>query len=313
MKTKSIYDGITSLVSSLANRRKASARNQITSDRISDYELRQAYITGVMSKIIRLKTGYALNDTLQFDSETGKQFYNSVLAKNVKEAAKYQLGFGRGVIVIVEKGADLSTQMTEVPESYRLQVFSGDVVTHGEIEKNLESKNYWKPKTFNIYGNVIHNSRVVDFTYYKPTEVDAPEYRYGGVSETELVYNQLINAGVVEDAAASIIEKNSTPFYKVKDFKSLMQSKQESTLVEYFGRIEDARSIYGAGLLDADDSVDVLNQSLTNLMDVDTISLRRLAMVTGIPLALLVGENVKGLNSTGKEERVAFQDTIENY
>ena len=46
---------------------------------------------------------------------------------------------------------------------------------------------------------------------------------------------------------------------------------------------------------------------------VDNITLRRLAMVTGIPLALLIGENVKGLGSTGDQERTAFQDTIDNY
>ena len=35
-------------------------------------------------------------------------------------------------------------------------------------------------------------------------------------------------------------------------------------------------------------------------------------MVTGIPLSVLVGENVKGLNSSGDNERAVFQDTIEN-
>jgi hypothetical protein len=310
---KKIYDGITSLTNSLMNRRKASATNVITTDRISDSELRAAFITGVMSKVIKLKTGYALNDTLQFVDTSSKEFYDNVLAKHIKKVAKYQLGFGRGLIVIAEKGADLSTPMREVPDKYTLQTFSGDVVTVGEIDRNLNSENYYKPKTYNVYGSVIHHTRVVDFTYVEPTEVDMPTYRYGGVSETELVYNQLINAGIVENASAAIIEKNSTIFYKVKDFKSMMQSKKESQLVEYFSRIEDARSVYGAGLLDAEDNIESVNQALTNLMDVDTISLRRLAMVTGIPLALLVGENVKGLNSSGKEERVAFQDTIENY
>lgn len=312
MKNK-IADGITSLISSLKNRRNAAATNEITSTRISDKELRQIYRTGTASKIIRLKTGYALNDTLQFETTDDKEFYNARLAKFVKKAAKYQLGFGRGVIVIVEPNANTEDPLRDTPSVYNLQVFSGDLVTHGDIDYDLMSKRYRKPKTYNIYGKVFHHSRVIDFTYYEPSTDDLPDYNYGGISEVELVYNQLINAEVVENASASTIEKNSTIFYKVKDFKSMMASKKESDLVEYFARIEDARSIYGAGLLDMEDQIETINQSLSNLMDTDTISLRRLAMVTGIPLALLVGENVKGLNSSGQQERVAFQDTIENY
>ena len=34
-------------------------------------------------------------------------------------------------------------------------------------------------------------------------------------------------------------------------------------------------------------------------------------MVTGIPLAILIGENVKGLNSTGDNEMQIFQEMIE--
>jgi len=310
---KKIFDGITSLTNSLSNRRKATATNIITVDRVSDTELKAAFITGVMSKVIRLKTGYALNDTLQFKDTSGRDFYEARLADKIKKATKYQLGFGRGVIVIAEQGADLSTPMKGVPDKYTLQVFSGDVVAIGDIDRDLNSEHYWKPKTYNIYGSVFHHSRIIDFTYVEPAEVDMPTYRYGGISETELVYAQLINAGIVENSSVAIIEKNSTIFYKVKDFKAMMQNKKESQLVEYFSRIEDARSVYGAGLLDMEDQIETVNQTLSNLADVDTISLRRLALVTGIPLALLVGENVKGLNSSGDQERVAFQDTIENY
>ena len=69
--------------------------------------------------------------------------------------------------------------------------------------------------------------------------------------------------------------------------------------------------MYGAALIDSEDDAYTVNQTLTNLQEADSITLRRLAMVTGIPLAILVGENVKGLNSTGDNEMRIFQDTIE--
>lgn len=310
---KKFTDGITSLVSSIANRRKASASNIITADKIPDSELRAAYRIGIVSKIIRLKAGYALNDTLQFHTISDKDFYNNVLAKHVKRAAKFQLGFGRGVIVIAEHGADLSKVAKDVPEKYTLQVFSGDIVTHGQVDLNLTSRRYRKPISYQIYGKTIHHSRVVDFTYYEPAEVDAPEYRYGGISETELCYNQILNLMVIEEAGSTIIEKNSTPFFKVKDFKSLLASKKESDLLEYVSRLEDLRSIYGMGVMDAEDTIEVVNQTLADYDKVVAASDRKLAMVSGIPASLLAGENPKGLGSTGEQERTAFMDTIENY
>jgi hypothetical protein len=99
--------------------------------------------------------------------------------------------------------------------------------------------------------------------------------------------------------------------YKIPGLKQLMQTKQDQHVVEYFSRIEDMRSIYGATLLDGEDDVMSLNQALSNLSEIDQITLRRLAMVTGIPLPILIGENVKGLNSSGDNEDKVFQDTIQ--
>ena len=66
-----------------------------------------------------------------------------------------------------------------------------------------------------------------------------------------------------------------------------------------------------AGLLDSDDEVMNVTQSLTNLKDADDISLRRVALVSGIPLPMLIGENVKGLNATGTQEKTSFNEMIE--
>lgn len=306
-------DGITSLFNSLANRRNAAANNAVLSHRVGYEQLRQIAKTGLGSKIIRLKAGYSLNDTLQFDSSEDKAFYEKALQKEVKRAARNMLAYGRGIIVIYERGKLLSEPLSGVPDmaNIRLRGFAGDMVTATDASVDLNDIRYLKPRFYSVRGVQIHHTRVIDFRYVEPPELELPNYQYGGISEFELIYSQIINDGVVERAAPAILEKNATLFYKVKDFKDLMMTGREDDLLKYFARLEDGRSIYGAGLLDADDEAFVLDQTLTNLADVDMITLRRLAMVTGIPLALLVGENVKGLNSTGDNERAAFQDMIE--
>jgi len=116
----------------------------------------------------------------------------------------------------------------------------------------------------------------------------------------------------VQRAVPAILEKSSTLFYKIKGFKDLLQDKRESEVVAYFEGLENLRSVYGAGILDEEDGIEVVSQALTNLAESDMITLRRIALVTGIPLSWLVGEAATGLNSTGDGEKQVFISTIKS-
>lgn len=308
-------DGIQNLTNMLANRRNAHTNNRMSSGRVDWDELRSIYKSGLGNKIIRLKVGIALNDTLQFDNAADKDFYDARLQQVVKNAAKYQLAFGRSLLVIHEPGADLSQPMGAIKDwaNVRYHVFSGDMVYVQSVNLDLNSPNYFKPTRYSVRGFTIHPSRVVDFKYVEPTEFDAPEYFYGGISEFELIRNELISDQIVQRAVPAILEKSSTIFYKVKGFKELLADKQESDIVNYFTSLENLRSIYGAGIIDAEDDIETITQALSNLAESDTVSLRRLAMVTGIPLSWLVGEAATGLNSTGAGEQQVLKHTIESY
>ena len=305
------YDGLKSLVSALINERNASAANEIVSHRIAYHELRAIFRTGLGNKIIRIKNGYALKEPFLFENPQNKDFYNKRISRAVKKAGSFMLGFGRGVIVINEIGADLSKPASGKLGTFKLDVFSGDMVTAGVVSMDLKAPRYFQPEFYHIRGHQFHYSRIVDFKYIEPAELDLPLYQYGGVSEFELIYNQLVNDGVIERASATMIDRNSTLFYKVKGFKSALQAKQESDILNFFSLTEKARNSMGAGLIDSEDDAFTVDQTLTNLDKVDQISLRRLAMVTSIPLAILVGENVKGLNSTGDTEKQVFNEAME--
>lgn len=308
-------DGITNLNNMLANRRNAQNANRMSGSRVDWAELRAIYRTGLGSKIIRLKTGIALNDTLQFSSSEDEAFYKEKLEQHVKNAAKYQLAFGRALFVIHEPGADLSLPLGAINDWSRVQyhVFSGDMVFVQSVNLNLNSPNYFRPERFSVRGFTIHPSRVVDFKYIEPVEFDAPDYFYGGISEFEIIRDEMIADGVVQRAVPAILEKSSTLFYKVEGFKQLLQDKREGEALAYLSSLEDARSIYGAGVADKDDEIEVHTQALANLAESDMITLRRLAMVTGLPLSWLVGEAARGLNSTGEGERQVLKHTIESY
>lgn len=310
--TDKFADGLTSVQNAITNKRNALNTNTFVHQKVDDSQLRQIYKSGIGSKIVRIKAGYALNDTLQFATNKDEQYYDKALRKEVKRACRFMVAFGRGIVVNYYHGDDLAKPLRlQAGRKLKARSFSGDEVSVVDIERNFHSDRYNKPNQYMVNGHGIHYSRVIDFTYVEPPEDDLTNYNYGGISEFEMIHKQLISDGIVERASANIVEKNSSLFYKIAGFKQALQTKKDDAISEYFSLVEDFRSMNGATLMDAEDTVEVHAQNLTNLKDVSDLSLRRLAMVTGIPLSMLIGENVKGLNSTGDNERLVFQDTIE--
>jgi hypothetical protein len=141
--------------------------------------------------------------------------------------------------------------------------------------------------------------------------MEAPLYRYGGISEFDLIYQQLLADGLVQEASPRILQKASTMFYKVAGFHDAVSSGQEAQMVEYFQRLESVRGIMAAGIVDKEDDLEVVAQSISNLADADQITLRRLAMVTGISVTRLIGEAPRGMNSTGEKEAQMDQDMLD--
>lgn len=316
MKLNKIYDSMVNLVNGLANTRNAQATNRFVNKKLDVNELREINKTGLYSKIVRVKSGYSLNNTIQFKDDASKDYYDKNLAKHVKNATKYMVGYGRGIIVLIEPGADLKQPLKSNQiqlDTIKFKSFSGDMVTPTSSDLDLASDRYMMPKTYTVRDQQIHWTRVIDFNYVMASEFELPQYRWGGISEAELIYPQLINDGIVERVTPVILEKNSTLFYKLDGFKEAVASGQQDNILKYFQALESARSIYGAGIVDKNDDIEEVSQTLSNLSEGDQITLRRIAMVTGIPLALLVGENVKGLNSTGDNEMQVFNEMIMNF
>lgn len=316
-KLKGFADGLKNIVNHLSNSRSAQSVNQFANRyKVGNEELRAIYKTGIGNRIISIKSRYALNDTIQFSSDVDREFFEKELFHDVNKAAEKMLAYGRSIIVLFRKGDDLSKPFiyeTDNPHPIQRRVFDGDMVNVvGGGVVDLMDDRYNKPMSYMVAAAQIHWSRVIDFTYVTPPDRDMASYSYGGISEFELIYPQLINDAVIERCTGSILEKSSSIFYKLDGYRDRLASEDgDKEIIAYFTEIENLRSIYGAGIIDKNDEVTSVTQALNNLSETDMISLRRLAMVTGIPVSWLVGENVKGLNSSGDNERQILQDTVE--
>ena len=311
---KHFNDGLVSLTNSLANSRNVQTNNTIINNRISFEENNSIYKGGIGNKIVNIKNNTAYKEGFIFGSTVDEKYFNKFLSKDIKLASLWMMVFGRGIFVIIEKDKKLSTPLSKDvnKNNVTFKVFDGSMVTANSTDRNLMSDRYYKPTMYQVRGESIHYSRVIDFTYVPVREDDKPTYQYAGMSEYELIQEQLVNDGVVERAAPAVLEKSSTIFYKVKGFKNSLQNKKESEILRYFSALENLRSVYGAGIVDSEDGIESLTQALAGLSETDNITLRRLALVTGIPLAILVGESVKGLGATGDNEMTTFFIMIQN-
>lgn len=317
-KFSSFKDGLRSLTNSLANSRTGQNTNVMFSTSIPMSELNSIYKLGIGRKIVNIKSSNIFKEGFSAEDEKGQEtikFIDKKLLRELKKASEYMMAFGRGIIVIIDKNSsDNSQELKSVNlQTVRFKAFSGAKVTvQTDSSLNELEEMYSEPFYYRIGTQLIHHSRVIDFQYYSVIEDDKALYNYGGMSEFELIHAQLINDSVIERAIPTLVEKISTMFYKIKGFKELLKQKKESDLVKYFHNLENLRSIYGAGLLDSEDDTKTEAQNLGGLDGIDNITLRRLSLVTGIPLPWLVGENVKGLNSAGKTEGTIFWSMIKN-
>lgn len=305
-----IFDGLKSFVNSLTNQRNALNTNVVVNNqRLSLPMLRDLNKNGLYRRVVSLKSGHSTKSGFNFDDNPSQEFYKTI-APEVVNAVNNMVGYGRGVMVLISPNETLSEPLQST-QNLKIKSFGGDMVTAVSASFDLIDERYMKPDFYMIREKQVHHSRVVDFTYEKPPEIELPLYFYGGISEAELIYPQILADGIVERAVPSILEKSATFFYKVNDFKAKIEQKKEKDLLRFFSTLENMRSIYGAGIVDKEDEIQVIQQTLTNLQESDLITLRRIALVTSIPLTILLGEGAKGLSNDTDTEKQVFNEMIE--
>lgn len=307
-------DGIVNIANKLMNKRNATATNKSTHEKLDYEQLDAISLSALATKIRSLKVNSALDDTIQFETDEQEQFYLKQLAREVKKVSAKMMDHGRGIILINEMGSTVHSEpMTKPPKKFKLDVFEGRDVMPQDIEDDLNSPNYKKPNFYKVNGHLFHHSRVIDFIYVRPPRQFESEYNYGGVSEWEILHQQIIADEVVQRACPRIIDINSTLYHQVKGFRDAVQAGLDDSLVEYHTAVASIRGIWGDGIVDAEDSITAINQNLSNLSDVDQITIRRLAMASGIPITELMGESASGLNATGKTEANMKLKMISNF
>lgn len=291
-------DGLVNITNNIVNKRNVQFNNKIESTLLTPEDRNKISKTGIGRTIIEKKFGYCLADRLVFANTADEQYYNVRLKKAVNFAFKQAGVQGRGIIVCFNPDQNLNIARigTVDPKTCIIRYFSGyEVSVIANVDTtNLRAERYLQPLYYLVQGNQIHYSHVVDFKYVEPIIIDYGKVKYGGISEFDLIYDELTNDQILSRAGVNGIERNSTLFYQMTDFATNIQEGNDDFISKYISQSEDLRSIFGAGIIDEKDNVISVNQNLSDFAVVMDYIFRKVSMVTGIAMTELIGERLVG-------------------
>ncbi|MDR0579773.1 MAG: DUF1073 domain-containing protein [Campylobacteraceae bacterium] len=322
--TKKIYDGLLNLYNATYNRRVAANQFIISSsERLMPQEAKDYYKTGVGNKIVRKLTNSVYKNGFVFDNKEQEKIFFKKVFPDIRKATYSMFAYGRGVVVIVENGKRLDEPLGEVNimnDSVVIRSFDATVVQplakddrSVDVENNIFALDYLRPNKYQINNVLVDKSRVIDFTYVAPPDIELPLYQYGGISLFELIKDEIKNILLGRDGVGSAIHRSSIPVFAVEGLMDEALRGKEQVILKMIEDIMDKATFLNAIAVDKEGVVpSTLSQTFTGIKDATDFLFRMVSFVTDIPLSELIGENVRGLNATGDNEVTSWNEGKEN-
>ena len=141
----------------------------------------------------------------------------------------------------------------------------------------------------------------------------APEYKFFGMSAFQNLWNAIVNDATIMTAVANITYRSSIRHYRLKGLKSQVLAGRIDQVLQRVGLLDESASIFGSVVMDEEDDMQIISQSLSGLADIDKRSGERLSAASGLPATLLLGKSPDGQNSTGESDDDNFVAFVENY
>ena len=150
----------------------------------------------------------------------------------------------------------------------------------------------------------------MSFTGSELTARGRRERRGDGESLLENWWEALRNDNQIGAAGAHLAQELSVFWIQLQNRAASLSSGQQTTLLQRLRALNVSKSIANAILLNEGEEVGEVARSTSGIGELSEDAKKRLAMVTGYPLAVLYGESPSGLNTDGDSHRKIWQKTI---
>lgn len=199
-----------------------------------------------------------------------------------------------------------------------LTVLSRRQLAAGEIERDVESEFYGRPKAYTLTSGdkvqvEIHPSRLVIFSGNPQPDIDlvgAAESAWGD-SVLLAVMDAIKQADGTSANIASLVFEAKVDIVRIPDFMANLGNEAYRTkLLERYTLAATAKGINGTLLLDKEEEYETKTTSFATLPDVLDRFLQIVSGAADIPATRLLGQSPAGMNATGESDLRNYYDRL---
>lgn len=199
-----------------------------------------------------------------------------------------------------------------------LTVLSRRQLSVGEIERDVESEFYGRPRVYSLTAGdramvSIHPSRLVIFTgnaHPDPDLAGGAEFGWGD-SVLLSVMDAIKQADGTAANIASLVFEAKIDIIRVPDFmQSLGNAEYRTKLLERYTLANTAKGINGTLLLDKEEEYESKTTSFATLPDVLDRFLQIVSGAADIPATRLLSQSPAGMSATGESDLRNYYDRL---
>ena len=135
-----------------------------------------------------------------------------------------------------------------------------------------------------------------------------------GDSVLQTSYSALRNLGVTYSDVESVLDDFVTGVLSIKNLQAMIASGNEKQILDRLHIMDMCRHIINTTLLDAEgETYSKITTSVAGLPELVDRSIERLSAVSNMPVRILLGKQVGGLNNAGEGETRDYYDMVASY
>ena len=167
---------------------------------------------------------------------------------------------------------------------------------------NPLNPNFYRPSKWFLFGNSIHDTRLITVVSRPVPDMLKPAYNFGGISLTQLLVPYVDNWLSARQTVNDLLHKFSTSGFKT-DMGTMLSGGSSNDLVNRVEIFNAMRDNFGALLIDKDkEEFFQFNVPLSGIDRLQAQAQEQMAAPTHIPLVKLFGITPSGLNATSDGE-----------
>ena len=227
-----------------------------------------------------------------------------------KNARRWELVFG-GSGLIIDNGIEPNKpfNINQIKKGSYLKFFDADRWELNSVISNPKTTDYastMPDTTYNYYGEVLDESRVIRFNGKRPPSLNRKTLQGWGLSTIEPLIRSLNNYFKKQDLIYELLDEAKIDIMGIEGLNSVSENQQAiQSIVKNLTMMQALKNYKNALIMDKNDTYSQKQLTFAGLADIEQQNLNAIASDTRQPQTKLFGQSSAGFNSG--------EDDLENY